>query len=114
MAVADGAGGTGGGAIVTPSTGGPHDASSIRILKGQHSRARPQRLGLAAQRFEIEAFARREGFSVKSWHQDVQTGAGADALQLRPGLAAVAPFHGGNRGSNPLWHVPAGLGKLSS
>jgi DNA invertase Pin-like site-specific DNA recombinase len=46
-------------------------------------------LGLAAQRFEIEAFARREGFSVKSWHQDVQTGAGADALQLRPGLAAA-------------------------
>ena len=39
-------------------------------------------LGLAAQRFEIEAF------SVKSWHQDVQTGAGTDALQLRLGLAA--------------------------
>jgi len=46
-------------------------------------------LGLAAQRFEIEAFAAREGFSVKSWYQDVQTGAGADALQLRPGLAAA-------------------------
>src|SRR6202162_1885368 len=46
-------------------------------------------LGLAAQRFEIEAFARREGFSVKSWHQDVQTGAGVDALQLRPGLATA-------------------------
>src|SRR2546421_7191499 len=44
-------------------------------------------LGLAAQRFEIEAFGAREGFSVKSWHQDVQTGAGADALQLRLGLA---------------------------
>ena len=46
-------------------------------------------LGLAAQRHEIEAFSMREGFSVKSWHQDVQTGAGADALQLRPGLAAA-------------------------
>jgi DNA invertase Pin-like site-specific DNA recombinase len=46
-------------------------------------------LGLAAQRFEIEAFGVREEFSVKSWHQDVQTGAGADALQLRPGLAAA-------------------------
>jgi len=46
-------------------------------------------LGLAAQRHEIEAFGAREGFSVKSWHQDVQTGAGADALLLRPGLAAA-------------------------
>jgi DNA invertase Pin-like site-specific DNA recombinase len=45
-------------------------------------------LGLAAQRREIEAFGVREGFSVKSWHQDVQTGAGADAILLRPGLAA--------------------------
>lgn len=46
-------------------------------------------LGLAAQRFEIEAFGAREGFSVKSWYQDVQTGAGADALLLRPGLATA-------------------------
>jgi DNA invertase Pin-like site-specific DNA recombinase len=46
-------------------------------------------LGLAAQRFEIEAFGVREGFSVRSWYQDVQTGAGADALLLRPGLAAA-------------------------
>jgi DNA invertase Pin-like site-specific DNA recombinase len=45
-------------------------------------------LGLAAQRFEIETFVKREGFTVKSWHQDVQTGAGTDALLLRPGLAA--------------------------
>jgi hypothetical protein len=43
---------------------------------------------LAAQRHEIEAFGAREGFSVKSWYQDVQTGAGADALLLRPGLVA--------------------------
>ncbi len=45
-------------------------------------------LGLAAQRFEIESFGKREGFTVKSWHQDVQTGAGTDALLLRPGLAS--------------------------
>ena len=32
-------------------------------------------LGLAAQRHEIEGFALREGFAVRSWHQDVQTGA---------------------------------------
>jgi DNA invertase Pin-like site-specific DNA recombinase len=46
-------------------------------------------LGLAAQRHEIEAFGEREGFSVKAWHQDVQTSAGADALLLRPGLATA-------------------------
>jgi DNA invertase Pin-like site-specific DNA recombinase len=46
-------------------------------------------LGLAAQRHEVEAFASREGFVVRSWHQDVQTGAGADALLLRPGLATA-------------------------
>jgi DNA invertase Pin-like site-specific DNA recombinase len=46
-------------------------------------------LGLAAQRHGIEAFAAREGFSVKAWHQDIQTGAGKDALLLRPGLAAA-------------------------
>ena len=44
---------------------------------------------MAAQRHEIEAFGLREGFAVKSWHKDVQTGAGADALQMRPGLAAA-------------------------
>ena len=42
-------------------------------------------MGLAAQRFEIEAFGVREGFVVKSWYQDIQTGGGADALLLRPG-----------------------------
>jgi DNA invertase Pin-like site-specific DNA recombinase len=46
-------------------------------------------LGLAAQRDEIEAFGAREGFSVQSWNQDVQTGTGADALLLRPGLASA-------------------------
>jgi DNA invertase Pin-like site-specific DNA recombinase len=46
-------------------------------------------LGLAAQRFDIEAFGAREGFAVKTWHQDIQTGAGKDALLLRLGLAAA-------------------------
>src|SRR5258707_9159748 len=44
-------------------------------------------LGLTAQRYDIEAFGAREGFRIKSWYQDVQTGAGKDALLLRPGLA---------------------------
>jgi DNA invertase Pin-like site-specific DNA recombinase len=46
-------------------------------------------LGLAAQRSEIEAFGAQQRLSIKSWYQDVQTGAGADALQLRPGLATA-------------------------
>jgi|SRR5580698_9356098 DNA invertase Pin-like site-specific DNA recombinase len=46
-------------------------------------------LGLAAQRREIESFGAREGFLVKSWHQDIQTGAKKDALLLRAGLAAA-------------------------
>jgi DNA invertase Pin-like site-specific DNA recombinase len=46
-------------------------------------------LGLAVQRTDIEVFAQRQGFDIKSWYQDVQTGAGADALLLRPGLAAA-------------------------
>jgi DNA invertase Pin-like site-specific DNA recombinase len=44
-------------------------------------------LGLAAQRHDIETFAARDNFHVHTWHQDIQTGAGKDALLLRPGLA---------------------------
>src|ERR1700730_15789594 len=44
-------------------------------------------VGLAAQRHEVERFASQEGLEVRSWHQDIQTGGGADALLLRPGLA---------------------------
>jgi DNA invertase Pin-like site-specific DNA recombinase len=44
---------------------------------------------LETQRREIEAFGAREGFAPNSWHQDVQTGGGADALRLRSGLAAA-------------------------
>ncbi len=46
-------------------------------------------LSLAAQRYDMEAFGAREGFSIQSWHQDIQTGAGSDALRLRPGLATA-------------------------
>ena len=46
-------------------------------------------LGLAAQRHDIETFGAKEGFVVKSWHQDIQTGAGKDALLMRPGLATA-------------------------
>jgi DNA invertase Pin-like site-specific DNA recombinase len=46
-------------------------------------------LGLAAQRHDIEAFATKEGLLIQSWHQDIQTGAGKDALLMRPGLAVA-------------------------
>ena len=46
-------------------------------------------VGLAAQRRDIETFGAREEFTVRSWHQDIQTGAGKDALLLRPGLATA-------------------------
>lgn len=46
-------------------------------------------LGLAAQRHDITLFAAKENLSIRAWHQDVQTGAGADALLMRPGLAAA-------------------------
>jgi DNA invertase Pin-like site-specific DNA recombinase len=44
---------------------------------------------LAAQRHDIETFGSREGFAVKFWYQDIQTGAGKDALLMRAGLAAA-------------------------
>ena len=75
--------------IVTPSTGGPHDATSIGYLRVSTQEQGRSGLGLAAQRHEIEAFGVRAGFVVKSWHQDLQTGAGVDALLLRPGLATA-------------------------
>ena len=63
--------------------------SAIGYLRVSTRKQGRSGLGLAAQRFDIEAFGAREAFSVKSWHQDVQTGAGKDALLLRPGLAAA-------------------------
>jgi hypothetical protein len=50
-------------------------------------------LGLAAQRFDIEHFGKREGFSVTSWHQDIQTGAGKDAILLRQPILNPASPH---------------------
>lgn len=58
----------------------------LRVSTREHGRGG---LGLAAQRVDIESFAGREGFSIKSWYQDVRTGAGKDALLLRPGLATA-------------------------
>ena len=57
----------------------------LRVSTGEQGRSG---LGLAAQRYEIEKYAEKEGLSIQSWYQDIQTGAGKDALLLRPGLAA--------------------------
>jgi DNA invertase Pin-like site-specific DNA recombinase len=46
-------------------------------------------LGLSAQRQAIEDFAKSAGFTLSSWHEDVQTGKGVDALAHRPGLRAA-------------------------
>jgi DNA invertase Pin-like site-specific DNA recombinase len=46
-------------------------------------------LGLGAQRQAIEDFAKAEGITIAAWHEDVQTGKGADALAQRPGLRAA-------------------------
>ena len=46
--------------------------------------------GLVADRYDIEAFGAHGEFSIKSWYQDVQTGARKDALApASPGLAAA-------------------------
>jgi DNA invertase Pin-like site-specific DNA recombinase len=63
-----------------------HAIGYLRVSTREQGRSG---LGLKAQRHDIEQFGLREGFAVSSWHQDVQTGAGADTLMLRPGLATA-------------------------
>ena len=63
-----------------------HAIGDLRVSTREQGRSG---LGLAAQRHDIGAFGAREGFSVGSWYQDIQTGAGKDALLLRAGLAAA-------------------------
>lgn len=46
-------------------------------------------LGLEAQREAIERFADREGLQVAGWFSEAESGKGADALSLRPELAAA-------------------------
>ena len=66
-------------------------------------------LGLIAQRHEIDTFSAKEGYVVRSWHQDIQTGAGKDALLLRPGLAEA--LREARMGRRPL--IVAKLDRLS-
>jgi DNA invertase Pin-like site-specific DNA recombinase len=61
-------------------------AAAVGYLRVSTREQGESRLGLEAQRVAIESFASREGYSLVAWHQDVQTGKGADALTQRPGL----------------------------
>jgi DNA invertase Pin-like site-specific DNA recombinase len=62
-------------------------AIAIGYLRVSTSEQGRSGLGLQAQRTDVEKFAAREGLAIKALHQDIQTGAGKDALHLRPGLA---------------------------
>jgi DNA invertase Pin-like site-specific DNA recombinase len=46
-------------------------------------------LGLEAQRQAISDFAEREGLTIAHWFTEAESGAGADALEKRPQLAAA-------------------------
>jgi DNA invertase Pin-like site-specific DNA recombinase len=46
-------------------------------------------LGLEAQRQAITDFAKQEGFTVNRWFTEAESGAGGDALEKRPKLAAA-------------------------
>ena len=63
-----------------------HAIGYLRVSTREQGRSG---LGLAAQRYDIETFGKREEFRITSWYQDIQTGAGADAVLRRPGLAAA-------------------------
>jgi DNA invertase Pin-like site-specific DNA recombinase len=58
----------------------------LRLSSGQQDRSG---LGLEAQRACIEHFATTEGFELLKVFTEIETGAGADALDRRPQLAAA-------------------------
>lgn len=54
-------------------------------------------LGLEAQRAAIKDFADREGIEVLDWFTEAESGAGSDALEKRPQLAAAIAAAGKRR-----------------
>src|SRR5579863_7169634 len=54
-------------------------------------------LGLEAQRAAIKDFAEREGIEVLDWFTEAESGAGSDALEKRPQLAAAIAAAGKRR-----------------
>jgi DNA invertase Pin-like site-specific DNA recombinase len=66
--------------------GQPEIISYLRVSTGRQGRSG---LGLEAQRAAIERFAEAEGLTIAAEHIEVESGKGADALELRPQLAAA-------------------------
>jgi hypothetical protein len=64
-----------------------------------------RRVGLAAQRFEIGKFGVRGGFEVKSWHHDIQTGAGAFKTQTDEGQTLESSLMSGSQHTPMLRQV---------
>lgn len=58
----------------------------VRVSTGKQAKSG---LGKAAQVTAIQRFADVEGFEIIGWHEEVETGKGADALERRPQLAAA-------------------------
>ncbi len=61
-------------------------ASAVGYLRVSKQEQANSGLGLGAQRQAIENFANANKITITEWHQDIQTGKGADALSQRPGL----------------------------
>lgn len=62
---------------------------AISYLRVSRERQGKSGLGIAAQREAIKRFADAHGFSIEAEHVEVETGAGADALDRRPQLRAA-------------------------
>src|SRR5215831_14693980 len=62
---------------------------AISYLRVSRERQGKSGLGIAAQREAIKRFADAHGFSIEAEYVEVETGAGADALDRRPQLKAA-------------------------
>ena len=62
---------------------------AVAYLRVSTSKQARSGLGLEAQRSIIDQFAKRESLTIISWHEEVETGKGADALDRRPVLKAT-------------------------
>jgi DNA invertase Pin-like site-specific DNA recombinase len=70
---------------VTP----PRISKAIGYIRVSTARQGRSGLGLEAQQAAIAAYARQDGFELVETYTEVQTGAGSDALERRPQLAAA-------------------------
>jgi DNA invertase Pin-like site-specific DNA recombinase len=61
----------------------------VAYLRVSTDRQGKSGLGLEAQREMVRSFAKNEGFEFAGEHIEIETGKGADALELRPKLRAA-------------------------